>query len=272
MLQHVRGPVMIRLGLIVVGVLALLVLGVGFAARWQMVGLLDLADRFSSGPAGERIAEAVPYADADPIQSVDVYAPAGATVDQKRPVIIWFHGGGWRHGDRQTYGFAGRAFAAEGFYNEVQIVCTVMSCNPEIDPDIPALLGASAALAISGIPFNGPIGAARVGYINGSYVLCPTKTQLLESTQLDLVVAGTQAAVLMVESEAKQLTEEVMLGAVVFGHEQMQVAINAINEMVESAGKPEWDWQAAPRNEPLIARVGELAESELREAYRITSK
>ncbi|MDO8314468.1 MAG: polyribonucleotide nucleotidyltransferase [Rugosibacter sp.] len=165
-----------------------------------------------------------------------------------------------------------RPLFPEGFYNEVQIVCTVMSCNPEIDPDIPALLGASAALAISGIPFNGPIGAARVGYINGSYVLCPTKTQLLESTQLDLVVAGTQAAVLMVESEAKQLTEEVMLGAVVFGHEQMQVAINAINEMVESAGKPEWDWQAAPRNEPLIARVGELAESELREAYRITSK
>ncbi|MDO9450354.1 MAG: polyribonucleotide nucleotidyltransferase, partial [Rugosibacter sp.] len=165
-----------------------------------------------------------------------------------------------------------RPLFPEGFYNEVQIVCTVMSCNPEIDPDIPALLGASAALAISGIPFNGPIGAARVGYINGNYVLCPTKTQLLESTQLDLVVAGTQGAVLMVESEAKQLTEEVMLGAVVFGHEQMQVAINAINEMVELAGKPEWDWQPAPRNEPLIARVEELAENELREAYRITSK
>ncbi len=165
-----------------------------------------------------------------------------------------------------------RPLFPEGFYNEVQIVCTVMSCNPEIDPDIPALLGASAALAISGIPFNGPIGAARVGYINGNYVLCPTKTQLLESTQLDLVVAGTQAAVLMVESEAQQLSEEVMLGAVVFGHEQMQVAINAINEMVEIAGKPEWDWQPAPRNEPLIARVGELAENELREAYRVTSK
>jgi len=165
-----------------------------------------------------------------------------------------------------------RPLFPEGFYNEVQIVCTVMSCNPEIDPDIPALLGASAALAISGIPFSGPIGAARVGYINGNYVLCPTKTQLLESTQLDLVVAGTQAAVLMVESEAKQLSEEIMLGAVVFGHEQMQVAINAINEMVEQAGKPEWDWQPAPRNEPLIARVAELAENELREAYRITSK
>ena len=165
-----------------------------------------------------------------------------------------------------------RPLFPEGFYNEVQIVCTVMSCNPEIDPDIPAMLGASAALAISGIPFNGPIGAARVGYINGNYVLCPTKTQLLESTQLDLVVAGTQTAVLMVESEAKQLSEEVMLGAVVFGHEQMQVAINAINEMVELAGKPEWDWQPDLRDELLIARVSELAENELREAYRITSK
>ena len=164
-----------------------------------------------------------------------------------------------------------RPLFPEGFYNEVQIVCTVMSCNPEIDPDIPALLGASAALAISGIPFSGPIGAARVGYIDGKYVLCPTKTQL-ESTQLDLVVAGTEAAVLMVESEAKQLTEEVMLGAVVFGHEQMQVAIKAINELVEVAGKPEWDWQPAPKNEPLIDRVAELAESGLREAYRITSK
>ena len=164
-----------------------------------------------------------------------------------------------------------RPLFPEGFYNEVQIVCTVMSCNPEIDPDIPALLGASAALAISGIPFSGPIGAARVGYIDGKYVLCPTKTQL-ESTQLDLVVAGTEAAVLMVESEAKQLTEEVMLGAVVFGHEQMQVAIQAINELVEVAGKPEWDWQSAPKNEPLITRVAELAESGLREAYRITSK
>jgi len=165
-----------------------------------------------------------------------------------------------------------RPLFPEGFYNEVQIVCTVMSCNPEIDPDIPAMLGASAALAISGIPFNGPIGAARVGYINGNYVLCPTKTQLLESTHLDLVVAGTQTAVLMVESEAKQLSEEVMLGAVVFGHEQMQVAINAINEMVELAGKPEWDWQPDLRDELLIARVSELAENELREAYRITSK
>lgn len=164
-----------------------------------------------------------------------------------------------------------RPLFPEGFYNEVQVVCTVMSCNPEIDPDIPALLGASAALAISGIPFAGPIGAARVGYINGQYVLCPTKTQL-QSTAMDLVVAGTQTAVLMVESEALQLSEEIMLGGVVFGHEQMQAAINAINELVAVAGKPEWDWQPAPRNEALVTRVAELAESELREAYRITSK
>jgi polyribonucleotide nucleotidyltransferase len=164
-----------------------------------------------------------------------------------------------------------RPLFPDGFYNEVQVVCTVMSCNPEVDPDIPAMIGASAALAISGLPFNGPIGAARVGYIDGQYVLCPTKTQLA-STQLDLVVAGTANAVLMVESEAKQLSEEVMLGAVVFGHDQMQVAINAINELVEQAGKPEWDWQAPAKDEALIARVNELAETEMREAYRITSK
>ena len=164
-----------------------------------------------------------------------------------------------------------RPLFPDAFYNEVQVVCTVMSCNPEIDPDIPAMLGASAAMAISGIPFSGPIGAARVGYIDGKYVLCPTKTQL-QSTQLDLVVAGTEGAVLMVESEAKRLSEEIMLGAVVFGHDQMQVAIKAINELVELAGKPEWDWQAPARNEPLIARVAELAEAELRDAYRITSK
>jgi len=164
-----------------------------------------------------------------------------------------------------------RPLFPEAFYNEVQVVCTVMSCNPEIDPDIPAMLGASAAMAISGIPFSGPIGAARVGYIDGKYVLCPTKTQL-ETAQLDLVVAGTEGAVLMVESEANQLSEEIMLGAVVFGHEQMQAAIKAINELVEVAGKPEWDWLPPAKNEPLIARVAELAEAELREAYRITSK
>ena len=164
-----------------------------------------------------------------------------------------------------------RPLFPDAFYNEVQVVCTVMSCNPEIDPDIPAMLGASAAMAISGIPFSGPIGAARVGYIDGKYVLCPTKTQL-QGTQLDLVVAGTEGAVLMVESEAKRLSEEIMLGAVVFGHEQMQAAIKAINELVEAAGKPEWDWQPPAKNEPLIARVAELAEADLREAYRITSK
>jgi polyribonucleotide nucleotidyltransferase len=164
-----------------------------------------------------------------------------------------------------------RPLFPEAFYNEVQVVCTVMSCNPEIDPDIPAMLGASAAMAISGIPFSGPIGAARVAYIDGKYVLCPTKTQL-ENAELDLVVAGTEGAVLMVESEAKQLSEEIMLGAVVFGHDQMQAAIKAINELVEQAGKPEWDWQAPAKNEPLIARVAELAEADLREAYRITSK
>ena len=124
-----------------------------------------------------------------------------------------------------------RPLFPDAFYNEVQVVCTVMSCNPEIDPDIPAMLGASAAMAISGIPFAGPIGAARVGYIDGQYVLCPTKSQL-QSTQLDLVVAGTEGAVLMVESEAQRLSEEIMLGAVVFGHDQMQVAIKAINELV----------------------------------------
>ncbi|MDA8259307.1 MAG: polyribonucleotide nucleotidyltransferase [Betaproteobacteria bacterium] len=164
-----------------------------------------------------------------------------------------------------------RPLFPDAFYNEVQVVCTVMSCNPEIDPDIPAMLGASAAMSISGIPFSGPIGAARVGYIDGKYVLCPTKTQL-QNTQLDLVVAGTAGAVLMVESEAKRLSEEIMLGAVVFGHDQMQAAIKAINELVEAAGKPEWDWQAPAKNEPLIARVAELAEADLREAYRITSK
>ncbi len=164
-----------------------------------------------------------------------------------------------------------RPLFPDGFYNEVQVIVHVLSSNPEIDPDIPAMLAASAALAISGIPFNGPIGAARVGYIDGQYVLNPTRTQLFDS-QLDLVVAGTQSAVLMVESEAQQLPEDVMLGAVVFGHEQMQTAIQAINELVEVAGKPEWNWQPPAKDEALIAKVAELAENELREAYRITSK
>ncbi len=164
-----------------------------------------------------------------------------------------------------------RPLFPDGFYNEVQVIATVMSLNPEVDSDIPALLGASAALAISGVPFNGPIGAARVGYLNGQYVLCPTLSQLKES-QLDLVVAGTEAAVLMVESEAQELSEEVMLGAVVFGHTEMQKAINAINELVEEAGKPEWDWQAAPKDEALVANLSALVSAKLEEAYNITVK
>jgi len=164
-----------------------------------------------------------------------------------------------------------RPLFPDGFYNEVQVVATVISLNPEIDSDIPAMIGASAALAISGIPFAGPIGAARVGYINGQYVLCPTLSQLKDS-QLDLVVAGTEAAVLMVESEADQLSEEVMLGAVVFGHTEMQKAINAINELVEEAGKPEWDWQPPVKDEALVARLKDLVGAKLEEAYSITSK
>ncbi len=158
-----------------------------------------------------------------------------------------------------------------GFYNEVQVIATVVSLNPEVDSDIPALLGASAALAISGIPFNGPVGAARVGYINGQYVLCPTMSQLKES-QLDLVVAGTESAVLMVESEARELSEEIMLGAVVFGHNESVKAINAINELVEEAGKPEWDWQAPTKDETLIARLNEVCGARLEEAYTIIVK
>ena len=155
-----------------------------------------------------------------------------------------------------------RPLFPEGFYNEVQVVIHVMSINPEVPADIPALIGASAALAVSGLPFNGPVGAARVAYINNEYVLNPTRSQVKESS-LDLVVAGTERAVLMVESEADQLPEDVMLGAVVFGHEQMQTAIDAIHELVREGGKPEWDWQAAPKNEALISRVNEIAGAEL---------
>ena len=164
-----------------------------------------------------------------------------------------------------------RPLFPEGFYNEVQVILTVLSLNPEIDPDIPAMIGASAALAISGVPFNGPIGACRVGYVGGEYVLNPTATQLAESA-LNLVVAGTQAAVLMVESEAQQLSEEVMLGAVVFGHEQMAAAINAINELVEVAGKPAWDWQPPAANEALIARLNEACQADVEAAFNITDK
>ena len=164
-----------------------------------------------------------------------------------------------------------RPLFPEGFYNEVQVVAMVVSLNPEIDPDIPAIIGASAAMAVSGIPFDGPIGAARVGYIDGQYVLNPTLTQL-KSSQLNLVVAGTESAVLMVESEADILPEDVMLGAVVYGHEQMQVVINAINELVEEAGKPEWDWAPAAKNEELVAKLNALVEADLQEAFRIANK
>jgi polyribonucleotide nucleotidyltransferase len=164
-----------------------------------------------------------------------------------------------------------RPLFPEGFYNEVQVVATVMSCNPEVDPDIPAMIGCSAALSIAGLPFNGPIGAARVGYADGQYLINPTATAL-KTSQLNLVVAGTEHAVLMVESEANELSEEIMLGAVVFGHEQMRVAIEAIHELVEAAGKPDWDWQPPPRDEALIARINELAEADIREAFRVRAK
>src|SRR5215218_636171 len=157
-----------------------------------------------------------------------------------------------------------RPLFPDGFYNEVQIVATVMSSNNEVDSDIPAMIGASAALALSGIPFNGPIGAARVGYANGQYILNPTKTEL-ETSQLNLVVAGTQAAVLMVESEAQELPEDVMLGSVVFGHEQMQAVINLINELADEAGKPMWDWKAPEKNQSLIDSVSKIAEAGLQE-------
>ena len=164
-----------------------------------------------------------------------------------------------------------RPLFPEGFYNEVQIIVHVVSLNPEVSADIAALIGSSAALAISGIPFNGPIGAARVGYIDGQYVLNPGPTQL-KSSKLDLVVAGTDAAVLMVESEADQLPEDVMLGAVVFGHEQGKIAIAAIEELVRDAGKPEWDWQPPAPDVELIAKIAALAEEPLRAAYQIRSK
>ncbi|GAB4059366.1 polyribonucleotide nucleotidyltransferase [Uliginosibacterium sediminicola] len=164
-----------------------------------------------------------------------------------------------------------RPLFPDGFYNEVQVVATVLSQNPEVDGDIPAMLATSAALAISGIPFNGPIGAARIGYIDGQYILNPTTTQL-QSSQMDLVVAGTEVGVLMVESEAQQLPEDVMLGAVVFGHQQMQLAIQAINELVEIAGKPEWDWSAPAKDEAFVARVKEVAQADLEAAFGTTSK
>ena len=164
-----------------------------------------------------------------------------------------------------------RPLFPDGFYNEVQVIATVMSVDPEIDPDVPAMIGASAAIALSGIPFNGPIGGARVGYIDGQYVLNPTKTELANS-QLDLVVAGTESAVLMVESEAKELPEEVMLGAVVFGHQQQQAVIELIHQLVEEAGKPLWEWQPTAKDEALMASVAAAAESDLRAAYALRQK
>jgi len=164
-----------------------------------------------------------------------------------------------------------RPLFPKGFTNEVQVIATVISLNPDVDPDIPALLGASAAVAISGMPFAGPIGAAKVGYRDGNYILNPGVAALTES-QLELVVAGTADAVLMVESEAKGLPEDVMLGAVMYGHEQMQKAINVINELVAEAGKPAWEWQAPVADSEMESLVTEAAEAALADAYRITDK
>ncbi len=164
-----------------------------------------------------------------------------------------------------------RPLFPEGFFNEVHVVVHTLSLNPEVDADIAALIAVSAALSVSGIPFSGPIGAARVGYINGEYVLNPGQTARKDSV-MDLVVAGTEAAVLMVESEAQQLSEEIMLGAVVFGHEQGNIAVNAIHELVRDAGKPVWDWKAPAKDEPLIAKVGALAAHKLEAAYQIRNK
>jgi len=164
-----------------------------------------------------------------------------------------------------------RPLFPKGFMNEIQIIATVMSINTDVNPDIPALLGTSAALAISGIPFAGPIGAARVGYINDEYVLNPTYSQIEES-KLDLVVAGTANAVLMVESEADILSEKVMLGAVMFGHEQMQTAIKVIQEMADEVGKPAWNWVAAEEDPALGEAIAKQAESDLIEAYTISDK
>ena len=164
-----------------------------------------------------------------------------------------------------------RPLFPKGFTNEVQVVATVVSLNQEVDPDIPALLGASAAVKLSGMPFGGPIGAARVGYIDGQYVLNPTITQR-KTSALDLVVAGTENAVLMVESEAKELSEEVMLGAVVFGHEQMQVAITAINEFASEVGVELWDWTPPEKDESIANKVNEAGNSSISEAYQIAHK
>lgn len=164
-----------------------------------------------------------------------------------------------------------RPLFPEGFYNEVQIVATVMSSDNEVDADIPAMIGTSAALVLSGIPFDGPIGAARVGYINDEYILNPSISELKQS-QLDLVVAGTQQAVLMVESEAKELSEETMLGAIMYGHEQMQAVINLINELADEAGVTAWDWEPTEKDTTLEEKIAQLAEEDYRKAFQIKQK
>jgi polyribonucleotide nucleotidyltransferase len=164
-----------------------------------------------------------------------------------------------------------RPLFPEGFFNEVHVVVHTVSLNPEVDADIAALIAVSAALSVSGVPFSGPIGAARVGYVNGQYVLNPGQTARKDSV-MDLVVAGTEAAVLMVESEAQQLPEDIMLGAVVFGHEQGNIAINAIHELVRDAGKPAWDWKAPAKDEAMIAKIDGLAKDKLVAAYQIRNK
>ncbi|WP_374013804.1 polyribonucleotide nucleotidyltransferase [Pseudoxanthomonas koreensis] len=164
-----------------------------------------------------------------------------------------------------------RPLFPEEFRNEVQVIATVMSLNPEIDGDIPALIGASAAVALTGAPFNGPIGAAKVGYINGEYVLNPTVSEL-KNSKLELVVAGTSNAVLMVESEAAELSEDVMLGAVMFGHREMQKVIAVINELVAEAGRPKWDWQPPAKNEGLVAALRNAVGESLAGAFQVRDK
>ncbi|MEI6858295.1 MAG: polyribonucleotide nucleotidyltransferase [Shewanella sp.] len=164
-----------------------------------------------------------------------------------------------------------RPLFPNGFKNEVQVIITVVSVDPEINPDVISMIGTSAALAISGLPFNGPLGVARVGYINGEYVLNPEVSQLAES-DLDLIVAGTEAAVLMVESEAASLAEEVMLGSVAYGHEQQQVVIQAIQELKAEAGKPAWNWSAPVDDADLVEKIRVLAEADFSAAYQITTK
>ncbi len=164
-----------------------------------------------------------------------------------------------------------RPLFPDGFFNEVQVIATVMSANPEVDSDIPAMIGASAALALSGLPFNGPLGAARVGYVDGQYVLNPTQSEL-KLSKLDLVVAGTESAVLMVESEAQELPEDVMLGAVVFGHDQMQAAIDAINDLADEAGKDDWAWTAPETPTALIEQMNGICGDDLNKAYSIKQK